>query len=192
MKNDSTGFFMNALILLGFYAFGIFTILTLIYFFAFTILRDRSLTPSQEDALRPQVRFAANFFVTELNLEKYRDNIDLEFSSDLGISTLGSTEFLLDNNNEHFVIIYLDPSFYRFPWFLFDDPYVILAHEFVHAEQFFTGKIELRNSKTYWKEKPISLLYPYYLKPWEVDARERGDALAAKFKQYMKQFKKLN
>jgi hypothetical protein len=56
-----------------------------------------------------------------------------------------------------------------------------LCHEFVHAEQWFTGKMKQTMSRELrqWEDRTVNMAYTAYLDlPWEVEARQRQKALA--------------
>lgn len=58
-----------------------------------------------------------------------------------------------------------------------------LAHEMVHAEQFHTGKLAYSGSKSYWMQQLVerrgTTYASYRALPWEVEAFDRQESLAA-------------
>lgn len=61
------------------------------------------------------------------------------------------------------------------------DPLTTLCHEFVHAEQFNTGRMLFSGGRTLWDGVPwrqASSHKAYLNLPWEIEARQRQDELA--------------
>jgi hypothetical protein len=64
----------------------------------------------------------------------------------------------------------------------------VLAHEMVHAKQYFRGELEERNRKQYWKGE-LAESYNYYTAPWEQEARDLENVLFCKLFPFHMSFK---
>lgn len=60
----------------------------------------------------------------------------------------------------------------------------VIAHELIHLVQYNSGQLSYANDTITWNnEKYHKYELPYFERPWEVDAEEKGVVLASKIKQ---------
>jgi len=133
------------------------------------------------------VRSALKFFIVELNLTSFEDQIDIELYTPKKIQTsYGYALPVYKKNKLQKLVVRIrnQPSV----WGMIE----CLAHEMVHVQQYFHGKLAFKTEEVkFWgifsdikmiqiyEGSPVDL--PYEKRPWEIEAFNRQAPLTKRF-----------
>lgn len=121
---------------------------------------------------RDRISRMAESFSKSLGLESIEGGIRILTTSAIKIDGLAASSFLSDHN---VVVIVVDSKI--------RDPHIMglaLAHEFVHAKQFFEGRLQEADGKHIWLGATTEH-YSYDEQPWEIEAYDQMFSLVEAF-----------
>jgi hypothetical protein len=112
-----------------------------------------------------------NSLIKELKLSRMKRDLDIQFVS---IIDSGNTWGICHGDKDSVCMEIARKDIQRNLSFL--EIMKVIAHEMVHAKQYFRGELVTKDCKQYWKGN-LAESYTYYTAPWEQEARELEQTL---------------
>ena len=126
-----------------------------------------------DTGLQAYATLAMGSFAKQLNIQRFKTNIQVNFHHRLYVDRENSCEGLCE---------FVDKRNYVIDVALYGNWVSTLAHEMVHVKQFIRGEIDA--GLTRWKNKNC-IDIEYWNQPWEKEARKLQHKMVHEFENYM-------
>lgn len=158
----------------------------LIYYVAW-IYRP-SATKQQYQQFDQKLTKAIKFYAKQLDIEKQiirsaqacqQQGLGLVNVEPMECNLSGTCTYRL-YKNQKVVEINLNSRNIIGVWKYIENPLTTIAHEMVHAQQYFSGRLEIKDKAFYWDGKKYPNWYIkffYWILPWEREARSKEKIL---------------